>query len=45
MTKNIHKILKEQEIKFEKNDIVVLYTDGITECLNRREKDGNEVMF
>ena len=45
MTKNIHKILKEQEIKFEKNDIVVLYTDGITESLNRRLKDGNEVMF
>jgi serine phosphatase RsbU (regulator of sigma subunit) len=45
MTKNVHKILKEQEIKFEKNDIVVLYTDGITESLNRRQKDGNEVMF
>lgn len=45
MTKNIHKILKEQEIKFEKNDIFVLYTDGITESLNRRHKDGNEVMF
>ncbi len=45
MTKNIHKILKEQEIKFEKNDIVVLYTDGITESLNRSKKDGTEVMF
>ncbi|MBW7954217.1 SpoIIE family protein phosphatase [Candidatus Gracilibacteria bacterium] len=45
MTKNIHKILKEQEIKFEKNDIVVLYTDGITEMLNQNKKDGNEEMF
>lgn len=45
MTKNVHKILKEQEIKFEKNDIVVLYTDGITESINRQKKDGNEVMF
>jgi len=27
MTKDIHKILKEQEIKFEKDDIAVLYTD------------------
>lgn len=45
MTKNIHKILKEQEIKFEKNDIVVLYTDWITEMLNQNKKDWNEEMF
>lgn len=45
MTKNVHKILKEQEIKFEQHDIAVLYTDGITEALNQNKKDGNEQMF
>jgi serine phosphatase RsbU (regulator of sigma subunit) len=45
MTKNVHKILKEQEIRFELNDIVVLYTDWITECINQNKKDWNEVMF
>lgn len=32
MTKNVHKILKEQELRFEKDDIIVLYSDGITEA-------------
>jgi len=45
MTKDIHKILKEQEIKFEKDDIAVLYTDWITESINQSKKDWNEVMF
>lgn len=45
MTKNVHKILKEQEIRFELNDIVVLYTDWITESINQSKKDWNEVMF
>ena len=45
MTKNIHNILKEQEIKFEKNDIAVLYTDWITESINQNKKDWNEQMF
>lgn len=45
MTKDISKILKEQEIKFEKNDIIVLYSDGITESLNQNKKDWNEQMF
>ncbi|MDP5038924.1 MAG: serine/threonine-protein phosphatase [Candidatus Gracilibacteria bacterium] len=45
MTKNIHKIVKEQEIKFEQNDIVVMYTDGITEAINQNYKNGNEQMF
>lgn len=45
MTKNIHKILKEQEIKFERNDIVVLYSDWITESINQSKKDWNEQMF
>lgn len=45
MTKDIHKVLKEQEIKFEKNDIAVLYTDWITESINQSRKDWNEQMF
>jgi len=45
MTKDIHKILKEQEIKFEINDILVLYTDWITESINKPKKDWTEIMF
>lgn len=45
MTKDISKILKEQEVKFEKNDIIVLYSDGITEAINQNKKDWNESMF
>jgi serine phosphatase RsbU (regulator of sigma subunit) len=45
MTKNVHKVLKEQEIKFEKNDLAVLYTDWITESINQNKKDWNEQMF
>lgn len=45
MTKNIHKILKEQEVKFELNDIIVMYTDWITEAINQNKKDWNEQMF
>lgn len=45
MTKDVHKILKEQEIKFEKNDIAVLYSDWITESINQNKKDWNEQMF
>ncbi len=45
MTKNVHKILKEQEIKFEENDVIVLYTDWITEAINQVKKDWAEIMF
>ena len=45
MTKNIHKILKEQEKKFEENDIIVMYTDWITEAINQNLKDWHEQMF
>jgi len=45
MTKNIHKLLKEREIQFEKNDIIILYSDGITEAIDRPRKDGKEHMF
>ncbi len=45
MTKNIHKLLQEREISFEENDILVLYSDGITEAINQNKRDGNEIMF
>lgn len=45
MVKDIHKMLKEQEISFEPNDVLVLYSDGITEAINQGFKDGNERMF
>lgn len=45
MTKDIHKLLKEREIAFEPNDIVILYSDGITEAINQPIKDGQEDMF
>lgn len=45
MAKNIHKIIKEREIAFEPNDVIILYSDGITEAINQSKKDGNESMF
>lgn len=45
MTKNIHKLLKEREIAFEPNDVIILYSDGITEAINQSKRDGNEHMF
>ena len=45
MAKNIHKLLKEREVAFEKNDIAILYSDGITEAINLPEKNGDEEMF
>jgi serine phosphatase RsbU (regulator of sigma subunit) len=39
MVKNASKLLKEQEIKFEVNDIIVMYSDGITEAINKPSKD------
>jgi len=35
MAKNIHKIIKEREIAFEPNDVIILYSDGITEAINQ----------
>jgi sigma-B regulation protein RsbU (phosphoserine phosphatase) len=40
MVKDISKVLKEQPIPFEPNDIVILYTDGISEARLRSEKNG-----
>jgi serine phosphatase RsbU (regulator of sigma subunit) len=45
MIQNISKLLKEQEIRFEPNDIIVLYSDWITEAINKSKKDGTEEMF
>ncbi len=45
MIKNIHNLIKEQEIKFEHHDILVLYSDGITEAINQPKKNGNEEKF
>jgi serine phosphatase RsbU (regulator of sigma subunit) len=45
MTKNIHKLLKEREIAFEPNDVIILYSDGVTEAINQSRRDGNEKMF
>lgn len=45
MIKDCSKLLKEKEIQFEENDIIVLYSDGITEAINQPKKDGNEQMF
>ncbi len=45
MIKNIHKLVKEQQISFEPNDIIVLYSDWITEAINRPKRDWTEIMF
>ncbi len=45
MIKDITKLIKEKEIKIEKNDIIVLYSDWITEAINRPSKDWKESMF
>jgi len=45
MTKNIHKLLRENELVFEPNDVIILYSDGITEAINKPMRDGSEEMF
>ncbi len=40
MIRDSSKLLKEQEIKFEKDDVIILYTDGITEARYRSEQNG-----
>lgn len=45
MIKDITKLLKEQEILFEKNDLIILYSDGISEAINQPSKTGTEQMF
>ena len=40
MVKDSSKILKEQRIAFDPGDLIVLYTDGITEARYRSEQNG-----
>lgn len=40
MVRDSSKILKEQQIAFEPNDIIILYTDGISEARYRSEQNG-----
>ena len=45
MVKDIHKLIKEQEIAFDEDDVIILYSDGITEAINKSQRDGTEQMF
>lgn len=45
MVKDISKVLKEVEIKVEPGDIIVLYSDWVTEAINRPKKDWTEQLF
>lgn len=45
MVRNIHKLTKEQQISFEPNDIIILYSDWVTEAINRPKRDWTEQMF
>ncbi len=40
MIKDSSKILKEQQISFDPGDIIILYTDGISEARYRSEQNG-----
>lgn len=40
MVRDSSKILKEQQIAFEPEDIIILYTDGISEARYRSEQNG-----
>ncbi len=45
MVNDISKALKESEVNFEENDVIVLYSDWITEAINKGSKDWTEQMF
>lgn len=45
MIKDISKLLKEKEIKFEQWDFLVLYSDWITEAINKPKRDWSEIIF
>ena len=45
MIKDISKLIKEQEIKFEVWDILVLYSDWVTEAINRPKRDWTEELY
>jgi Stage II sporulation protein E (SpoIIE) len=40
MVKDSSKILKEQQIAFEPEDVIILYTDGISEARYRSDPNG-----
>jgi serine phosphatase RsbU (regulator of sigma subunit) len=40
MVRDSSKILKEQQIAYDPNDIIILYTDGISEARYRSEQNG-----
>jgi serine phosphatase RsbU (regulator of sigma subunit) len=40
MVRDSSKILKEQQIAFDPNDVIILYTDGISEARYRSEQNG-----
>ncbi len=45
MLKDISKFLKEREIRLEQDDIIILYSDWITEAINQPERNWDEQMF
>lgn len=45
MVKDISKITKEVEIKVDPGDIIVLYSDWVTEAINRPKRDWTEQLF
>jgi serine phosphatase RsbU (regulator of sigma subunit) len=40
MVKDSSKVLKEQQIAFDPDDVIILYTDGISEARYRSEQTG-----
>ena len=45
MIKDSSKVIKEKRINFEPHDIIVLYSDWITEAINKPKRDWTEIMF
>ena len=43
MTRDISKLVKESQISFDPGDVIVMYTDGITEA--RSGKKESDPMF
>lgn len=39
MMRDASKLYKEQQIRFEPGDIIILYTDGVTEARYRSEQN------
>ncbi len=45
MVKDISKVIKEIEIKLEPGDIIILYSDWITEAINKPKRNWTEILF